>query len=105
MGIARRAVRRSARRVRGRSVRGATRPVRYLVAPRPVRQPAHTVHYPIEAALRPRRRSHGGWLLLGGTGAGLTMLTMMPWYWAVMFWLALCILALVSSVVIRRRRW
>jgi hypothetical protein len=103
MGIARRAVRRPARRVRRRSVRGATRPVRYLVTPRSVRQAAHTVHYPIEAALRSRRRSHGGWLLLGGTGAKLTMLTMMPWYWAVMFWLALCILALVSSSVIRRR--
>jgi len=103
MGIARRAVRRSARRVRRRSVRGVTRPVRYVVTPRPVRQAAHTVHYPIEAALRPRRRSHGGWLLLGGTGAGLMMLAVMPWYWPVMFWLALCILALVSSVVIRRR--
>ena len=103
MGIARRAVRRSACRVRGRSVRGATRPVRYLVTPRPVRQATHTVHYPIEAALRPRRRSHGGWLLLGGTGAGLLMMAVMPWYWPVMFWLALCILALVSSVVIRRR--
>jgi hypothetical protein len=74
-----------------------------VVTPRPVRQAAHTVHYPIEAALRPRRRSHGGWLLLGGTGAGLMMLAVMPWYWPVMFWLALCILALVSSVVIRRR--
>jgi hypothetical protein len=30
------------------------------------------------------------------------MLAVMPWYWPVMFWLALCILALVSSVVIRR---
>jgi hypothetical protein len=31
------------------------------------------------------------------------MMAVMPWYWPVMFWLALCILALLSSVAIRCR--
>jgi hypothetical protein len=106
MGFARRGVRRSLGRASRSSVRGVRRPVRYVVPPRPARQTAHTVRYPIEAALRPRRRGHGGWLLLGGTGAAITMLVTptVPCYWPVLFWLAVCAVALVKPGIRRHRR-